>query len=181
MKTFLSFISFFILPLIFTCCSTPSLSEREKKDEAELLMQFDKNFDIATAHKGVDGWISYFAPNGSMVGDTSPPVTGPVEIRKIMEPLFKDSTFSLRWKPTKSEILIPGMLGYTIGRFVRLKNISGKQMKWTGSYTTLWMKQPDGTWKVVFDTGNADGPPREIIIEKLPVEIDLEQYKIIRN
>jgi ketosteroid isomerase-like protein len=136
---------------------------QEKIDEAEILMRLDREFDKTTAERGVDGWVAYFAPNGSMIGDTSRPTTGPVEIRKAMEPLFKDSTFSLRWQPTKAEMLIPGVLGYTIGRYVRLKrNKEGKLMKWTGSYSTIWKKQPGGTWKIILDTGESDGSPEEM-------------------
>jgi len=132
-------------------------------NEASLLMQLDRNFDKATAEKGVDGWVAYFAPNGSMLGDTSKPITGEDEIRKAMEPAFDDSSFSLRWHPTKAEMMIPGVIGYTVGRWERLrKNKEGKLMKSTGTYSTTWMKQPDGSWKIVLDTGNPDGPPVEI-------------------
>ncbi len=156
MRNFVIAITIITFPLIISF-------GQENNDEARFLMKLDQDFDKATAEKGVEGWIAYFAPNGSMVGDTSKPVIGPVEIRKTMEPLFSDSTFSLRWKPTKSGILMPGLLGYTVGKYVRLKsNKEGKMMKWTGTYSTLWMKQPDGTWKVVFDTGESDGPPKEI-------------------
>jgi len=138
------------------------IQAQEKIDEAALLLQLDRDFDKATDEKGVEGWVSYFAPNGSMVGDTSRPIIGPLDIRKTMEPLFEDSTFSLRWQPTKSAMLIPELLGYTIGRYVRLKIVAGKPMKWTGNYSTIWMKQPDGSWKIVFDTGNPDDPPKEV-------------------
>jgi ketosteroid isomerase-like protein len=132
-------------------------------DEASLLMQLDRDFDKATAEKGVDGWVAYFAPNGSMLGDTSKPITGEDEIRKAMEPAFNDSSFSIRWHPTKAEMMIPGVIGYTVGRWERLrKNKEGELMKSTGTYSTTWMKQPDGSWKIVLDTGNPDGPPIEI-------------------
>ena len=132
-------------------------------DEASLLMQLDREFDKATAEKGVDGWVMYFAPNGSMLGDTSKPTTGLSEIRIAMEPAFNDSSFSLRWHPVKAEMTIPGVLGYTVGRWERLrKNKEGKLMKSIGSYTSVWKKQPDGSWKIVLDTGNQDGPPIEI-------------------
>ena len=132
-------------------------------DEASLLMQLDRDFDKATAEKGVDGWVAYFAPNGSMLGDTSKPITGADEIRKAMEPAFKDSSLSLRWHPIKAEMMMPGVLGYTVGRWERLrKNKEGKLMKSTGTYTSVWKKQPDGSWKIVLDTGNPDGPPVEI-------------------
>ena len=33
----------------------------------------DRDFDKATAGKGIEGWVMYFAPNGSMLSDTSMP------------------------------------------------------------------------------------------------------------
>ena len=110
----------------------------------------------------MDGY-AYFAPNGSMLSDTSKPTTGPAEIRAEMEPVFKDSTFSLRWHPTKGEMMIPGVIGYTVGRWERIrKNKEGKWMKSTGTYSTTWKKQPDNSWKIVLDSGVSDGPPVEV-------------------
>jgi ketosteroid isomerase-like protein len=98
-----------------------------------------------------------------MLSDTSKPTTGPLEIRAEMEPVFKDSTFTLRWHPTKGEIMIPGVIGYTVGRWERIwKNKEGKWMRSTGNYSTTWKKQPDGSWKIVLDSGTSDGPPVEI-------------------
>ena len=136
---------------------------QEKVDDAALLMQLDRDFDKATAEKGVNGWVAYFAPNGSMLGDTSKPTTGLAEIRAQMDPVFKDSTLTLRWHPTKGEMMIPGVIGYTVGRWERVwKNKKGKWIKSIGSYSTTWKKQPDGSWKIVLDSGVSDGPPVEI-------------------
>jgi ketosteroid isomerase-like protein len=156
MKTLANILTLIILPLAFAIGQgTP--------DEAALLMRLDREFDMATAEKGVDGWAAYFAPNGSMLSDTSKPTTGHEDIRKAMEPAFKDPSFSLRWQPTNAGIMIPGIIGYTVGRWERSrKNKEGKLMKWTGTYSTTWKKQPDGSWKIVLDTGNPDGPPVEI-------------------
>ena len=134
-----------------------------KGDDAALLMQLDRDFDKATAEQGVDGWVAYFAPNGSMLSDTSKPTTGLAEIRAEMESVFKDSTFSLRWYPTKAEMMIPGVIGYTVGRWERIrKNKEGQWMKSTGTYSTTWKKQPDASWKIVLDSGVSDGPPVEM-------------------
>jgi ketosteroid isomerase-like protein len=143
---------------------TNNLSAQNLLDEECLLMQLDREFDKATTEKGIDGWVAYFAPNGSMLSDTSRPVMGLEEIRKEMEPVFKDPTFSLRWQPIKAEMMIPGVLGYTIGHYEQLhKNKEGKYIKSTGTYTSVWKKQPDGSWKIVLDTGNPDGSSVEVI------------------
>jgi ketosteroid isomerase-like protein len=150
---------------VILCISLPFtfVAGQGKMDEAALLMQLDREFDKATAEKGIDGWVAYFAPNGSMLDDTSKPITGPSAIRAEMERVFKDSTFTLRWHPTKGEMMIPGVIGYTIGRWERIrKNKVGKWLKSTGTYSTTWKKQPDGSWKVVLDSGVSDGPPIEL-------------------
>ena len=117
---------------------------QEKGDEVALLMQLDRDFDKATAEKGVIGWVAYFAPNGSMLADTIQPTTGLSAIRAEMEPVFKDSTFSLRWHPTKAEMMIPGVIGYTVGTWERIwMDKEGKWTKSTGTYSTTWKKQPD--------------------------------------
>jgi ketosteroid isomerase-like protein len=153
------FMCLFLLPAFFLGHAVA----QEKTDEASALMQLDREFDKATAEKGIDGWIAYFAPNGSMISDTSKPTTGMAEIRAEMEPVFNDPGFSLRWQPVKAEIMIPGVLGYTTGRYQQLrKRKTGKLMKSAGIYASIWMKQPDGSWKIVLDTGNPDGPPVEV-------------------
>jgi ketosteroid isomerase-like protein len=153
----------YICTFVFTSILFTFAMGQEKMDEAKLLMQLDRDFDKATAEKGADGWVEYFAPNGSMLSDTSKPTTGLAEIRAAMEPVFKDSTFTLRWYPTKAEMMIPGVIGYTVGKWERIrKNKEGKWMKSTGMYSTTWKKQPDGSWKIVLDSGVSDGPPVEL-------------------
>jgi ketosteroid isomerase-like protein len=156
MKTFTAAFLFLCLLFSFT------FGQKTNK-EAELLMRLDREFDKATAEKGIDGWVAYFAPNGSMLSDTSKLTTGPSAIRTVMESVFKDSTFSLRWHPTKAEIMVPGVIGYTVGRWERIhKDKQGKWMKSSGTYSTTWKKQPEGSWKIVLDSGVSDGPPVKI-------------------
>lgn len=128
-------------------------------EERDLLLGLDRAFNTATAEKGIEGWVAYFAPNGSMLGATEPPVTGPEAIRKYMEAVFTEPESSLRWQPTRAEMLIPGVLGYTAGRFERRrKTPAGKHALLRGSYVTVWRKQADGSWKIILDTGHPDGP-----------------------
>jgi ketosteroid isomerase-like protein len=35
----------------------------------------------------------------------------------------------------------------------------GPEVTDTGKYLTVWRKQPDGSWKVIRDAGNTNGPP----------------------
>ena len=129
----------------------------EPTDEREQLLAADRAFDQATAEKGIEGWVSFFAPNGSMLPGDDPPVTGPEAIREFMGPTLAQPDSSLRWQPTRAEVLIPGVLGMTTGRWERRSvDAEGKPMSPMGTYVTIWKEQPDGAWKVVFDTGSPD-------------------------
>jgi len=130
-----------------------------KSVESDTLIMLDKMFNEETARKGIEGWVVYFAENGSMVSGTSAPITGREAIRRRMTPVFGDSSFSLRWEPTRAEMLIVGKLGFTIGRSVRKRrNAMGSMETQRGIYATLWMKQPDQSWKIILDTGSDEGP-----------------------
>jgi ketosteroid isomerase-like protein len=68
---------------------------------------------------------------------------------------------SLSWTPTRGEVVGAGDLGYTTGRSVfRGKGSNGVVTERKGEYLTVWRKQRDGTWKVIFDTGSTLPPAR---------------------
>jgi ketosteroid isomerase-like protein len=147
-----------LLCLMLMCPAAATTAEPPAK-ESEILLNLDREFDQAAADKGVEGWVAYFAENGSMLPEAGPPITGPEAIHKAMEPLLSDRENSLRWQPTRADILIPGILGYTVGRFERrTRNPEGQRLLLKGTYCTIWRKQADGSWKIVLDTGTPDGP-----------------------
>ena len=55
----------------------------------------------------------------------------------------------LRWAPVASGVR--GDVGFTLGTFSFAPAAGGKGGH--GSYCTIWRRQADGAWKVVFDTG----------------------------
>ncbi len=147
--------------LLMPAMSVPLAAQQPH--EAMALMREDSLFDAATAAHGIEGWVASFAPNGSMLSDTTAPTTGTAAIRDAMAGFFADSSASLRWKPTSGGMLLAGKVGYTIGTYERRRrNSAGVLMRATGRYTTVWMKQPDHSWKIILDTGAADGPPEEV-------------------
>jgi uncharacterized protein (TIGR02246 family) len=145
----------FSLAVVITVGVAAKSSDAADRDE---LLRLDREFDQKVAAGGGGAaWASYFAENGSMVGQTGAPVVGPEAIRARMEPVFANPDFSLRWQPTRAEILIPGHVGYTTGRYERrAKNKEGKVEVEHGTYVSVWRKQADGSWKIILDTGNAD-------------------------
>lgn len=120
------------------------------------LLSADRAFNQATAERRMDGWVAFFAENGSMFRPGGL-ATGPAAIRERMGATFADTSFTLTWDPTQADA--SGDLGYTVGRYEsRRRDEQGKVLSGRGSYLTVWKRQADGTWKIVFDIGNPDGP-----------------------
>jgi ketosteroid isomerase-like protein len=128
----------------------PAFDEAAVKDS---LMQADRDFAAATGERGVEGWVSYFAPDGAMVTSGRGEVEGHEAIRDIMAPVLADSAPRLLWEPVHAEVGHGGDLGYTIGRSQRVARDSAETLLGTGNYLTVWRRQADGTWKVERDIG----------------------------
>jgi ketosteroid isomerase-like protein len=73
---------------------------------------------------------------------------------KAWAPFFRVDGPRLTWKPGR-EVLVGGDVGYTVGTWERQPPPGSGQTNLTrGNYLTVWRKQDDGSWKVVFDTGS---------------------------
>ncbi|PIU44405.1 MAG: hypothetical protein COS95_09155 [Ignavibacteriales bacterium CG07_land_8_20_14_0_80_59_12] len=154
--------------LFLTSVRILSLSAASRPDSAKdstgttpaVLMQLDREFNRATAERGIDGWVAYFAENGSMASEKEPPITGHAAIREAMGKTFSNPDFSLHWRPEHAGMMIPGILGYTAGKYENhRKNTDGKTVIRRGRYCSVWRIQADGSWKIVLDTGSQEGPP----------------------
>jgi len=80
-------------------------------------------------------------------------------VSKAWLPFFTDGSLFLKWHPTQVEVSSSGDLGYSIGDYERIgKDASGKPETATGSYVSIWRRQPSGKWKIVLDIGTPASP-----------------------
>ena len=127
-------------------------------DGAVKLRALEAEFNQATAARGLDGFMSYFADDASELPNGGAVVTGKQNIRHSLEPWGPD--LSLTWAPVQAEMAASGDLGYTFGNYVlKAKDKDGKPVVEYGKYATVWKKQKDGSWKVAMDMGNASPAP----------------------
>jgi len=110
------------------------------------------------AAKDLDKSVAFCDDEGSMLVPGSPIATGKAAIAKAIASDFANS--DLVWHPNKSGVARSGELGYTSGTYeMRLKSAPGKTILDKGKYLTVWKKEADGSWKVLFDMFNSDLPP----------------------
>ena len=125
------------------------------------LIAADQAFASATAARGLEGWMAAFDSTGIQMEPDVPFTPGLAAIRAAMAPAFADTSWHLTWQPTMAFGSAAGDLGYTLGTWRSLRRDStGAERISTGKYVTIWRKQADGGWKVVFDGGNPDTAPR---------------------
>jgi hypothetical protein len=138
----------FAVLLVAACAtSTPTPAE----PNADVLLKLDREFAKQSAARGALAWQEFMAPNAVKPANAGRWLTGPQEIGDNMLAAF-GSGFTLAWEPARAEIARGGKLGYTWGRYHSMFNGKARE----GTYMTVWQKQPDGAWKVLFDTGDPD-------------------------
>jgi ketosteroid isomerase-like protein len=62
-------------------------------------------------------------------------------------PLFEEPTPPFSWKPEVIEVLDSGTLALSSGP---VYDRDGKQF---GVFSSIWRREPDGAWRVIFDKG----------------------------
>jgi hypothetical protein len=110
----------------------------------------DRQFDVDTKEKRSAGWAAWFDAEGAQWRPKRGRIVGPEAIRELMRPAFDEKGLDLRWIPRRSGFSPKGDLGFTVGDYVTTTKTGEKG---TGGYVTVWKKQADGGWKVLFDTG----------------------------
>jgi ketosteroid isomerase-like protein len=146
------------LLIVFGVLLGPGVAASRSTDR-EALLTADRAFALATAQKGLEGWVGAFAEDGFLVAPEGPLTPGLSGVRATMAPFFADPSSSLAWTPEQAEVAASGDLGYTIGSYERhTKDASGQTIVRTGRYLTIWRKEKNGSWKVAVDIGNAAQP-----------------------
>jgi len=147
--------------LVLAACAPAAPSHPDAEAVRASLIAADEAFAAATAAQGLEGWMAAFDSTAIQMEPDQPFSPGIPSIRAAMAPAFADSTFRLTWQPTMAFASAGGDLGYTLGTWQsRYYNAEGKGQVTTGKYVTIWRKQADGSWKVVFDGGNPDSSPK---------------------
>jgi ketosteroid isomerase-like protein len=69
------------------------------------------------------------------------------------KPFFDEPTAPFSWEPDQVEVLSSGQLALSTGP---VKNPKGEV---TARFNSIWQRQSDGRWLVIFDKGSPPDPP----------------------
>ncbi len=142
------------------CSSTVKDDAESKRME---IINTDKAFSAMSAEKGMrEAFVAFAADEVIKPQDGGQPVIGKESLMRSFEGA-PARDFVLTWTPLKADA--SGDLGYTFGNWERkFKTPSGSDTTVYGNYVSIWKRQPDGSWKYVFDSGN--GTPSPTVLDK---------------
>lgn len=138
-----------------------SCTHKDNGYKSGTLMQADRDFSALSVKEGMfKAFLAYIADDGVILRDNSLPSKGRETLRQYYAGKC-DTSFILSWDPVYEKMSESGELGYTIGIWTNRAKATGKISK--GTYITIWLRQPDSSWKFVLDTGTQGLPdcPKE--------------------
>lgn len=112
--------------------------------------------------KSLEGLASHYADDAYLV-TAGAAASGTTEIRKVFADALSDNYFALTFASDKIDVGDSGDLAYARGQFTEKHQDPKTRQIVTdsGSYLTVYKKQPDGSWKVVEDFATADPAKRK--------------------
>lgn len=127
------------------------------------ILEADRQFSKATSERGLDGFRSFLADEVTTLRPDSPVIRGKDPFVERWAALLANPKMKITWEPELAEVSASGELGYTVGSYeiTATNGLGIASTAGTGKYVTIWRKQADGSWKVVFDSGVQDTPRQE--------------------
>lgn len=141
------------LALVASSCGQQTPPDTRAADESAI-RALDAQWEKAAAAKDVDGTVSYYSDDASLLAPNAPIAGGKQAIRAAWASLLGPDV-SLSWQANKVEVSRSSDLAYIVGVY-QLKDPQGKPATDQGKFVEVWKKQADGKWKVVADIFNSD-------------------------
>jgi ketosteroid isomerase-like protein len=119
----------------------------------QAVRQADAALHKAYASRNAGSVSAFYLDNATMMTPGEAPATGLGGITKALSEQFMDPGFAVTFKPAVVDVASSGDLGYVQGSFQARHTDwkANKVVAESGSYLTIYRRQPDGSWKIVQD------------------------------
>jgi ketosteroid isomerase-like protein len=106
----------------------------------------ESSFAASMAERNLAAFASHVSPEAIFFGDTTV-MRGKEEVLARWRGFFTDANAPFSWRPDVIEVLSSGRLALSSGPVFDPK---GKKV---GSFNSIWRREQDGRWKIIFDKG----------------------------
>ena len=117
-------------------------------DRTEEVRAIEIAFAKAFADRDAKEFFSYLADDAQFLGRRNT-MRGKQEVIAGWSEFLKPTVAPFRWQPERVVTNATGDLGFSSGP---VYDEAGVQI---GTFTSTWVRQPDGSWKILFDGGSA--------------------------
>jgi ketosteroid isomerase-like protein len=135
--------------LLFLVLALPVSAADRTEEVRATEIAFAKAFSDRDAKK----FFSYLADDAQFLGRQKT-MRGKQEVIAGWSEFFKSAVAPFRWQPERVVTNAAGDPGSTTGPVF---DETGAQI---GTFTSTWVRQPDGSWKILFDGGSACPPTK---------------------
>jgi ketosteroid isomerase-like protein len=134
-----------LLLVLGGCASTPAAltADEARQQVAETELAFARTM----ANRDLTAFGAYLADDTVFL-DGDKALRGRQAVLDAWAPLFHGPDAPFSWAPDRIEISGGNTLGYTSGPVLR-----GNGQP-TGRFNSVWQRQRDGSWRIVFDAGS---------------------------
>jgi ketosteroid isomerase-like protein len=156
--TFAAHALILLVALAPVAAEEPSLSPAERAARVEEVRRTELAFAATVRENRPDDFAVLLDDEAVFVGGAS--VTrGRDAVVAAWAGFFGESRPEFSWHPEVVELSADGTLGLSRGPWtLRIAAADGSTVERTGIFNSVWRRQPDGSWRIVFDAG-CDCPP----------------------
>lgn len=134
-------------------------------DLAETVRCNEIGFSQSVEQRDIDAFSSYVATEARFVGGTI--LRGREAVVAGWSPFFAEDGPRLIWRPAIIEIVDSAGIALSRGPYkLESSTESGERIITWGTFNSVWYRQPDGSWQVLFDAGGDHG--------KTPTQAEIE-------
>jgi ketosteroid isomerase-like protein len=112
------------------------------------------SFSQSVENHDITAFTSFIDADARFVGSSIS--RGPAEVTEAWSVFLADGGPEIKWRPQYIEVLKDGKLALSRGPYRMITHdADGKISESWGTFNSVWRRQADDSWKVVFDAGNS--------------------------
>jgi len=133
------------VPLLLATAGNPE-GPRAQADPARQVFAAESSFAHSMAVRDFEAFATHVSDEAVFFGSNSMQ-RGKAAVLAAWRPFFDGADAPFSWSPEQVEVLASGTLAHSSGPVL---DPSGKRV---GTFNSIWRREPDGAWLVVFDKG----------------------------
>ncbi|MFL6576724.1 MAG: YybH family protein [Povalibacter sp.] len=132
-----------LLPLLLFCALTHA--EETNEQLARQVRETETAFAATMAKRDLTAFSAFLADEAVFFGAT--PLRGKAAVIAGWKAFYEGAAAPFSWTPETVEVLASGTLAHSSGP------VFDPQGKKVATFNSIWRRDPEGQWKIVFDKG----------------------------